>query len=599
MTGNQDFRGQTATSQANWASTSGPQAQPSFAADELLRLQQQDQYARLRSGLSGPGFSGPAMSAPGSNSAALTSLQQQTLPLGIHDSSDGDVAKSTSMSISALLAGPFEGTGSAKSGSDQANEDGSSLQALVKVGGTNNIKLIDLLSLNQQQGEQLSFWDDSLSVNSITPDLEFLLSARPGLQPVISIPVAPGPRVQPGMFDDLPPVPSEDVIATILELFFQHVNPSMNYVIHLPSFFNHSGGNGELLLLFAMLAAAAPGMAPVTPGSSLPSGQSISLAFFRRAQRLLQPLLASLISARRPTVPQLCAILIMSAHAATGFSSSQLGYQLGVYVAMLLRTWGCFGERVADSREREILWATAEETHDPALLALIPPTVFPTVLERETLRRVVWYAFVMDKTGSTATPFLGRFGSVPLIPNSAVNGLLLPCENQVWIRESSPILIASSLTSGAGIEIGLDSVASLPDLADKTGTWWQLRLHSILSRIVEYHMVRSCVAGPEFHVHRSELSRSCLFLSSAPRKVSTRNNPLTLWRPLDNVSMPCSKSTTPWFLFVSGPTRPRTLYRTPRTSGRKSLTTCATSRSTRRVKAPVWTRLFSCRMRRG
>jgi hypothetical protein len=369
------------------------------------------------------------------------------------------------------------------------------------------------------------FWDSTPSVNNLTSSISFLFAPNGGQQPMLSIPLLPSPRIQPGMFDDLPPIPSQETVARIIEIFFEHVNPSFNYTVHVLSFFGKSWQNDELLLLFAMLAAAASSLT-----NSHPSGQAISLAFFRRAQRLLQPILGSLIQARKPTVHQLSAILIMSAHASTAFSSSQLGFQLGLYCVGVFKIWGFYGGRVHEHRSKELSWAVGEVDGGlpEAIMAsqsssslMATTQSFPTVIERESLRRVVWQAYCMDKTGSTATPFLGVYGNAPLMPVASVAGLLLPCDNQTWISESDPIKIAASLSNGIGEEIGRDSVTTVPDVMKKDRIWWYLRLHSILSRIVEYHVVGFRQAIPAFLILLT-LPDFCCQSSSATRTISIR-----------------------------------------------------------------------------
>lgn len=397
--------------------------------------------------------------------------------------------RSASMSISALLAMPEGPTES------QEPVDDAGLPIGPATTGNSSMAL-QLFEINNAQTDANSagpsLWDTICASGNITDSLEFLFAPLVGQQPLFSIPLVPAPGIQPGVFDDLPPIPDQSIVAQILELFFAHVNPQMSYIVHVPSFFGRKGGDGELLLLFAILAAAAPSL-PI----SQPTGHAISLAFFRRAQRILQPILGTMIQIQPPTIHQLCAILIMASHASTAFSSSQLGYQLGMYLVGLLRTWRLIGDSKSESRNVELYLAMlengiqlGEQQLEQLKAAVSANGLYGTVIEREQARRVAWQTYVVDKTASTVTPFLGQHGSIPFMPVSTVSGLLLPCDNEIWLAEQDAVVIASSLSGFLGEEVVRESIGSVPDLQTKSRVWWQLRLHSILCRIVEYHVVR-------------------------------------------------------------------------------------------------------------
>jgi hypothetical protein len=76
-----------------------------------------------------------------------------------------------------------------------------------------------------------------------------------------------------------------------------------------------------------------------------------------------------------------------------------------------------------------------------------------------------------------------------MLPLASVAGVLLPCDNRTWITELDPKRIVGSLSGRRGEELGTNSVVMVPGIADEDRVWWHLRLHSILSRIVEYHVV--------------------------------------------------------------------------------------------------------------
>lgn len=302
------------------------------------------------------------------------------------------------------------------------------------------------------------------------------------LRPLYSIQLASAPQLGLGMFDDLP-LPSDDVLIPIFRLFFDHINPEMGYIVHPPSFLANVG-YCEPLLMLAMLATAAP----LLPDQ----GQAISLKLFRRAQRLLQPMLDPLLRGRKPTVAQLAAILCMSTHATTSFSSSQLGYQLGMVLVLVMSSWGLTGQKGAESKETELKWAFAErrliESSSIAGTSDEPIPKYYSVIEREMMRRVIWKTWDLDKAASVAIPLLGpQHLNLPLMPDPTISSILLPCDDVIWVSTADPVAIVAALPGATGQEIVAPSPIANPALAYRDRRWWDLRLRAILSKIVEFH----------------------------------------------------------------------------------------------------------------
>ncbi|KAI9020645.1 hypothetical protein DFJ74DRAFT_707692 [Hyaloraphidium curvatum] len=298
------------------------------------------------------------------------------------------------------------------------------------------------------------------------------LMTEHGLQPLVAVLMAPRPQAQPGMFDDLPPLPPTDAIAAIIGAFFERVNPSLLYFVHPPTFFSRVDG-GELLLSFALLGAGSC----ATPGS----GHATGLAFFRRAQRLLQPLIAPLLQGRLPTAAQLCALCVMSWHASIAFSTSQLGIQLGALLIVLLRVYGILRPALPESADVERARAALEAAGIPD-----PLHPFPTLAEREAVRRVAWYAWCMDRVAGLITPFPGKFGPMPVVADADVAGLLLPCDDAAWVAAEGPEEIAAAL-GGEAREVLSAKRAAQAAAEGRDRRWWRFRLAVAMGKVIEYH----------------------------------------------------------------------------------------------------------------
>lgn len=180
-------------------------------------------------------------------------------------------------------------------------------------------------------------------------------------------PLTPGSPSAIGLFDDLAPLPSKEVLDSLIQLYFKDVAPA-NAFIHRPTFIRNIRAQPPMLL-YSMFAVAAPYSDRIT-GNRFEFANSM----FERAKRLLYIALE-----QPPALVTIQTLLHLVLHGVTSWTQGAIAYQFtGIAIMMarqMMLNLDPDSEKFSkEAAKRNMRW-----------------------VEKETRRRVWWALYNLDR----------------------------------------------------------------------------------------------------------------------------------------------------------------------------------------------------------
>lgn len=296
--------------------------------------------------------------------------------------------------------------------------------------------------------------------------------------------VAPSPTTTAlALFSDLPDLPSTPSPLDIFGYYLAHVDPLLDHLMHRPTMRQPSP-----LLFCAILGFTVPLM----PLGTQRMRQDVSLAYFRRAQRLLQPLLPEITGTRPPSFDEAAGILILGLLCGTNRSSAQLGYRMGFLAGSLVKGWQIVRP---ESIERELRIAAEDPRRG---------------VQRERWRRLVWLIARNERFSASAVDWDFK---LPVLSDDLIQGVLIPAPGDVFSREKEPVAFLEAGV-GTGKEVMADVMKGRVKESDEA---WKYRAFVLLGWTVEFHKLcvkhsvdpfGACGGNPEVSAKLTQIHRA-------------------------------------------------------------------------------------------
>ncbi|KAI9025563.1 fungal-specific transcription factor domain-containing protein [Hyaloraphidium curvatum] len=266
--------------------------------------------------------------------------------------------------------------------------------------------------------------------------------------------VAASPNGAVVAFDDLAPLPPQDVLDSLIEAYFKYLAPSTSF-IHRGTFLRNLRAQPPMLL-YSMYAIAAPFSDRVGPNRF-----KFAISMFERAKRLLYPALE-----KPPALVTIQTLLHLVLHGVTSWTQGSIAYQFTGIAIMMARQMKLNVDPDSDKFSKE---ATKRNMR---------------WVEKETRRRVWWALYNLDRITAVAAD-----RACIIADNECLTSL--PCNPLLWDfdlpeRGNSDIITSANMPAWVALFLS-NPEEPLPDLTDADPFLYECMLNNVVGKIVEFH----------------------------------------------------------------------------------------------------------------